>query len=330
MMSDLRKTAVSRTILVLLAVVLCLAYANAQTAKTATHMVPTGKGWGVEVTNAPHYATPTGGVCTNCGILYHGGPIIPSNVNIYFIWYGNWNGSGNNTATTVNQLTALYGGAGALGGSGYEQINTTYADTANVVSGNLAHTGVDQYPGYTYGTRLSDSNIKSIVTNYINQVQGGTPDGNAIYFVLTSSDVNERSGFCTKYCGWHTNATMSGVNVKYSFVGNPDRCSSACEAETTAPSGDSAANGMASIMAHETEEAISDPDGNAWYSSTGAENGDLCAWKFGPKSTAGNGSSYNQTMGGYQWLIQMNWANEHGGGCSQNITQANAGTFYTN
>lgn len=324
--SSIHKASVYRPILVLLAVLLCLAYGNAQMSQGASHMVPTGKGWAAEAAAPSGHATPTGGTCTTCGINYNGGPIMSGNVNVYFIWYGNWNGSGNNTATTVNQLTALFGGTGALGGSGYEKINTTYADTVNVVTGNLAHAGTDQYPGYSNGTKLRDTSIKQITTNYINQMQGGVPDPNGLYFVLTSSDVNETSGFCTKYCGWHTHASINGVDVKYSFVGNPDRCPSGCEAESTAPSGDSAANGMASIMAHESEEAISDPDLNAWYDSSGAENADKCAWKFGPKSTASNGSTYNQTLGGYQWLIQMNWENMSGGGCAQTY----GGAFYTN
>ena len=49
-------------------------------------------------------------------------------------------------------------------------------------------------------------------------------DTNGIYFVLTSADVNASSGFCSQYCGWHSHGTISGSDIKYSFVGNPDRC----------------------------------------------------------------------------------------------------------
>ena len=106
-------------------------------------------------------------------------------------------------------------------------------------------------------------------------------DSNAIYFVLTSKDVNASSGFCTQYCGWHTSGTSSKGKVRYSFVGNPDRCPSSCEEQTTSPNGNAGADGMASIIAHESEEAISDPDINAWYDSRGDENADKCAWTFG-------------------------------------------------
>ena len=116
------------------------------------------------------------------------------------------------------------------------------------------------------------------------------------------------------------------MDIKYSFVGNSDRCPSGCEWQTNSPNGDSGADGMASVMAHEAEETVTDPDLNAWYDSSGAENADKCAWKFGPTSTTGTGALFNQTLAGKNWLIQMNWENARGGGCDQAL----GGTFYTN
>jgi hypothetical protein len=141
-------------------------------------------------------------------------------------------------------------------------------------------------------------------------------DTNGIYFVLTSADVTASSGFCTQYCGWHTHGTINGKDIKYAFIGNPDRCPSACEAQTNSPNGNAGADGMASIIAHELEEATTDPDLNAWYDNRGQENADKCAWTFGTLSTAGNGSRYNVTFGKLQYLIQRNWVNANGGFCA--------------
>ena len=78
--------------------------------------------------------------------------------------------------------------------------------------------------------------------------------------MLTSSNVNETSGFCTKYCGFHTHATLSGSDIKYSFVGNSDRCPSGCEIQSTGPNsaatGQGGIDGMANVMFHEASEAI--------------------------------------------------------------------------
>jgi hypothetical protein len=134
--------------------------------------------------------------------------------------------------------------------------------------------------------------------------------------VLTSQDVAESSGFCTKYCGWHTYGTISGTNIKYAFVGNADRCPTACEAQTTSPNGNAGADAMASVIAHELEEMVTDPNLNAWYDTRGYENADKCAWTFGTVSTASNGSLYNMTLGARQYLIQRNWVNASGGYCA--------------
>jgi hypothetical protein len=308
----------------LLTLVVCGALAHAQVAKHSSHMVPTGKGWAAEQVNGPRSATP-GAVTTGNGILYHGGPVMPGNVNVYFIWYGNWtNGSrASDRPGTVSLLNSLFASSGGIGGSGYEKINSTYGDTTHNVSGNVALKS-STIDNYSQGTRLRDSGVQQVVTNAISS--GRLPkDTNGLYFVLTSSDVSETSGFCTKYCGWHTRGTILSSDIKFSFVGNPDRCPAACEMETVSPNGNSGADGMASIMAHETEETISDPDLNAWYDASGAENADKCAWKFGPTvGTLGNGA-YNETFGSHNWLIQMNWENARGGGCDQAL----GGKFYT-
>ena len=138
-----------------------------------------------------------------------------------------------------------------------------------------------------------------------------------MYFVLTSADVTASSGFCTQYCGWHTHATINGADIKYSFVGNPDHCPSSCAAQTTGPNGNAGADGMASIIVHELEEAASDPDLNAWYDRRGYENADKCAWTFGTEYTAANGARANMKLGTRDFLIQQNWVNASGGFCAK-------------
>src|SRR5439155_458117 len=181
----------------------------------------------------------------------------------YYIWYGNWSG---NTATKI-----LPSFAQSIGGSPYFNINTTYYNGAGThVTNSVAYSGATT-DFYSHGTSLSDADIQAIVA-----AQNPT-DTSGVYFVLTSADVTASSGFCTQYCGWHTHGTIGGRDIKYAFVGNPDRCPSACEAQTTGPNGNAGADGMASIIAHELEEAVTDPDLNAWYDRRGYENADKCA-----------------------------------------------------
>ena len=234
--------------------------------------------------------------------------------NIYLIWYGNWtNGThASDSQTTVNLVNSFLNG---LNGSGYMRINSTYGDNSGNVTGNL-RIGGSFFDTGSHGTSFNDSGLQAIVSNAANTLGH---DSNGVYLVLTSSNVNETSGFCTQYCGFHTHATLGGVDIKYAFVGNPDRCPSGCEAQTTSPNNDSGGDGMISVITHETEETITDPDLNAWFDSSGQEDADKCNFRFGPTSTASNGSKFNQTFGGHNWLIQMEWENSRTGGCDQTL-----------
>ncbi|MGR9000528.1 MAG: hypothetical protein ACU88J_15985 [Gammaproteobacteria bacterium] len=241
------------------------------------------------------------------GINFNGGPLMIGTTNVYYIWYGNWSG---NSAETI--LTDL---AQNIGGSPYYNINTTYYDGNKVPVSNSVILAGSTTDSYSIGAALSDANIQSIVSNAI--TSNRLPkDSNGVYFVLTSADVNATSGFCTQYCGWHAHGAISGEDIKYSFVGNPDRCPSSCTAQTVGPNGNAGADGMVSIIAHELEEAVTDPDLNAWYDRRGYENADKCAWKFGATYTTANGSKANMNLNGRDYLIQQNWVNASGGYCA--------------
>lgn len=287
-------------------------------------LAPAGAGHGVQPD-----ATPTGQtVVTGNGISYHGGPVMKGNpVHAYVIWYGNWSGSGSNTAATRSLIEHFLG---TIGGSNIEKVNTTYGDSSGNVSGNVSFSGSTIVSS---STNLSDSGVETQVANAISS--GRLPkDTNGVYFVLSSSNISETSGFCTQYCGWHTHATISSSDIKYAFVGNPDRCPSGCEIQTTGPNspatGVGGADGMANVISHELEEAISDPDLNAWFDSNGEENADKCNFNFGTTSTCNaNGlcstagtsakAKYNQTFGNNDWMLQQNWRNSGGGACAQHL-----------
>ncbi len=261
---------------------------------TAQAAGPDGKGGGTLLNHNNNAAI--GG-----NIKYHGGPVIQGAVNVYLIWYGNWSG---NTAVAITEDLIT-----GLSGSPYYRINTTYGGNPGRVrcssTVNLAGSTTDNY---SQGTSLTDTGVFNVVSSAI--TSGRLPkDGNAVYFVLTSSDVNETSGFCSSYCGWHTYGTVTGTTVQYSFVGNPDRCITSCAWQSTnSPNGNPGADGMASIIAHELEEAHTDPQLNAWYDTIGQENADKCAWTFGTTYNPGNGSQANMKLGTRDYLIQQNWS----------------------
>ena len=257
-------------------------------------------------------APPTGGTgSVTPAITWHGGPVMGGSPDIHLIWYGNWaqtNGSDNAAGQAIVRDFMTN-----VSGSNYLAINKGYTGSGGTQVSGLLNAPHEATVGYLSGARakrLRDSDIATIVGNYINS--HGGPQTNAVYFVLTSSDVNETSGFCTAYCGWHTNGTIAGANIRYSFVGNANRCLSGCAIQSTSPNNNPGVDGMVSVVAHELEEALSDPDPRSgWADSAGAENADKCAWTFGhAQQTAANGSFYNITLptatGTRNFLVQRN------------------------
>ena len=280
------------------------------------------------------------GDCYTSGSYYGPGPVMQAQRHIYLVWYGNWQG---NSALDIIPRFLMQ-----LNQSPYERILETYsyATHGQGISSSIVLMG-QTFDDYSLGQNLSDANIQTIVQNAI--TEGRLPlDQNGIYFVLTSPDVMESSngnlangGFCTAYCGWHTDGlNMQGVDVKYAFVGDGEACASAtaesygswpgsCIAMSSytsnssyvwnSPNGNPGADGMVSVIAHESEEAASDPDvgtgalgfyGYDWFAGQGYENGDQCAWRFGGNTgnlyITANGSYANMFMGGSNYLIQKN------------------------
>ncbi|GAC1338181.1 MAG: hypothetical protein NVSMB23_05580 [Myxococcales bacterium] len=240
-------------------------------------------------------------------VRYHGGPVLRGTVGVYFIWYGAWPEGG---AREI--LPDLVRG---LSGSGYLRLQEGFRDASAGGAGSQVVLRGSTFDRYSQGKVLSDASVASSVTRAI--VARELPlDPDALYFVLSSADVSETSGFCSSYCGFHEHTRILGETVRFAFVGNASGCMSACAAQPAGPNGDAAADAMASIVAHELSEAITDPDFDAWYDSDGSENGDKCAWTFGATHAAPNGAQANVVLGDRHFLLQQLWSTSRGGACA--------------
>src|SRR5579872_720354 len=118
-------------------------------------LAPTGKGCGVHVSSPEEKANrkprpPHLPPATN-GIDYHNGPVMLGNVNVYFIWYGNWAGD-----STVDILTDA---AKTIGKTPWFNINSTYWNKLNQRPANLVTYVKSTTDNYSRGTSLSDSAI---------------------------------------------------------------------------------------------------------------------------------------------------------------------------
>ena len=242
-------------------------------------------------------------------VLYHGGRVIVEPVNVYFLWYGDWGG---NTATAI-----LPEFVAALSHSDYFKINATYQDAG----GNKATAGVNFVAAaedrYSRGRDLDGNDVEAMIAAKLQA--GDLPqDDHGVYFVLLSSDVRIY-GFCSLYCGYH-GYTPSGI--KYALIGNPEACPKACIGPTKiSPNHNPGADFMASAIAHELSETITDPYLDAWYDELGQENADKCLWQYGWPLRVGPGEMdwANIKLGDRNYFIQKNWVNEGAGYCGLKI-----------
>lgn len=128
------------------------------------------------------------------------------------------------------------------------------------------------------------------------------------------------------YCAYHSQAPSSAVYANMPFPVYHSPVGYTCGSEAKFPVNESPNHNVdadieISPTSHEISEAITDPDtSTGWYDSSGFENGDECAYQYGPVSGP-TGARYNQTIGTGHYLTQEEFSNVNfaltGRGCLQ-------------
>jgi len=147
-----------------------------------------------------------------------------------------------------------------------------------------------------------------------------------LWFVFLPPNVDTciTPGSCgsNAYGGYHSSSDLGhGVTI-YAVI--PDALIEETVPPGADPEGNPDAESAIDAAAHETMEAMTNPQGDAWMDSNGNEVADKC--EFGPEvgtplGYAPDGSPYNQLIDGDPWLIQEMWSNANGG-CVQRSTAA--------
>jgi hypothetical protein len=211
----------------------------------------------------------------------------------------------NGCSVAGNDKTKIY-----ADGTGYNAClddNQIIAETENVVNAN--HLPVDL--GHMYVLFLP-KHVESCFN------AGSTTSGG------NQCTINHHKS--ATYCAYHSMAPNGMVygNLPYPIYSSPAgfTCSSDARFPTVqSPNGNPDADTEVSPTSHEIMEAITDPDtATGWYDVAGFENGDECAYVFGPtQGTAG--ALYNQVIGGKHYLTQEEFSNndfaDTGAGCLQ-------------
>jgi hypothetical protein len=264
---------------------------------------------------------------------YHGGPTMPT-IEIYDIfWVGALQGGGKATLTSHYESVEEQF-ASDYAGHSVDNNNTQYNQTSpkKYVSGLSALAAGDSFGGSYVDTDafpassctdsitprncITDAQLQAEIVKVMGK-KGWTGGLDKIFLVYTGQGEGscfEGSCAYTEYCAYHGSFTSGTQTVVYGNMpyANPTYCSAPGQ---RFPTGDPAADAAANVSSHETTEAITDPELDAWWDgANGEEIGDLCAWTFGTKGY--DTGKANQQWNGNFYDLQQEY-NNHKAACGQ-------------
>jgi serine protease len=206
-------------------------------------------------------------------LLYNGGPIQTA-PKLYVVFWGSaWNSSTGDPKGVAAQLKGFYR---AIGGSTWLNSVTQYTQSDGSPVGNAGSIFAGSYvdtsstpPNHPTQSQMA-AEAKKAATHF------GNYSASASYVVAMPHGIKP-SGFGTQYCAYHsststTHGTIAWTNLPYM----PDAGASCGVGSVNSPG---TLDGVTIVSGHEQAETETDPQPDTgWLDSTGAENGDKCAW----------------------------------------------------
>jgi hypothetical protein len=249
------------------------------------------------------WARPGGGGGSN--LIYHTGGAVIQLAHVVFIFWGpTFNDPTSSDFNYAKQLILFRNGFGSTGE--YHVITQYYQNLGSgnqfVQSNPLQGTQVDQFDTSTPPQNVTDAIVQGEVSKYI---AANGFDASAVYEVLIPASSYSSNGTSTScggpslaYCAYHGHFSSGANDVKYA-IGPYPGCSG-CQS-----AGFQDYQNAEHFICHETREAVTDPDLNAWFDRRGNEADDKCAWSPAPFIDPVTGFAY-----------QYEWSNS-AGGCVQ-------------
>jgi hypothetical protein len=246
-------------------------------------------------------------------LTFHGGPVMTTNKTYAIYWVPSGFSMPSGYQSTINQFFGDVAHDNGMSSNVYAvdtqyssiQYNSTFGASA-VDTNAFPTSGCPVYSGVT--RCLTDAQLQTEILNVIS-AQGWVKNGTNMFFMFTPQGVGSCFGATlnsgcayTDYCAYHGTTNSGGAiyaNQPYAHVNG---CSTG-----QSPNGN-AADDTINVTSHEHNEAITDPQLNAWYDAAGYEIGDKCAWDFG-SSSGSPGALYNQTINGHHYYLQREYSN---------------------
>jgi serine protease len=224
-------------------------------------------------------------------LINHGGPVqtAPKVWVVYWGWTSDPNGEQARLQSFLNDV----------GGSSWLSSVTQYSNAGNP-SGLLQGTWSDSA---SVPNRPTQSQISAEAAKAANHFGTGTSVN--VQIVVATPTGHSQRGFGTQWCAYH-GTVSSDPNVTFTYLPYMTDAGANCGENSVNSGSAGILDGVSIVEGHELAETITDPLLNAWYDSSGAENGDKCAWI----------NLQNTSMGGGTFPTQPLWSNS-AGGCVQ-------------
>jgi serine protease len=252
-------------------------------------------------------------------LSYHGGnPGVETGTDRVFVvfWGAQWNGGSGDASGEAAIIESFYGHvAGSAWNNSVTQYcegvssGTVFCNGGGTAAANGGALGGVWFDGSSLPRRISQSAIASEASKAATHF--GTPNHAQVQYVVATPSGHSESGFGTQWCAYHSSTSNSGGTIAYTYLPYITDAGASCGANFN---GLGAKAGITIVGGHEFAETESDiyPNGG-WLDSSGAENGDKCAW-----ISSGQGAAANVTLNGATFPVQSLWSNAFNnqtGGC---------------
>jgi serine protease len=213
-------------------------------------------------------------------------------------------------------LEAFYNG---VGGSVWLNSVTQYCQ--GVASGTTFCNGVGTSAGNTVGilagywydnasaapSRPKQSQLAAEAARAAVHFGNTKSSSNAsVQYVIATAHGANASGFGTQYCAWHSSTSSSYGKLAYTNLPYITDAGASCGANFNGLGADA---GITIVAGHEMAETITDQFPNTgWLDSSGAENGDKCAW-----ISSGQGAAAAISLSTGAFAVQSLWSNAFNG-----------------
>lgn len=244
-------------------------------------------------------------------LSYHNGPVMTTAYVVPIYWGPSW--SGGSDSSIASSLTNFIDGGTTntttdttFGQTGEYNVITQYYQSGPtyIQKSNLGAAGGALFDNSTPPTNVTDADLQAEVVKMV-----GSPRTDTIYEVFLPASSYSSDGAYTScggpnlyYCAYHGNFSHNGSDIKYASMPYPS-CGGC------ASSGFTVTQNFEHFVSHETREAVTDPDGNAWYDRRGYEADDKCAWSPTPFTDSSTGLNFD----GSAFAFQYEWSNSAGG-----------------